>query len=48
MVVQQAQEPAVQPSVEQAFTPGLEGAARQALFNRVSKHYDEVSSNFMW
>jgi demethylmenaquinone methyltransferase/2-methoxy-6-polyprenyl-1,4-benzoquinol methylase len=25
-----------------AFTPGQEGSARQALFNRISKSYDEV------
>jgi len=31
--------------VQQAFTPGLEGASRQALFNRISQNYDELNDS---
>ncbi len=29
-------------SVQEAFTPGREGLARRTIFNRISRHYDEV------
>eukprot|EP00200_Dunaliella_tertiolecta_P006338 CAMPEP_0202357794 /NCGR_PEP_ID=MMETSP1126-20121109/11682_1 /ASSEMBLY_ACC=CAM_ASM_000457 /TAXON_ID=3047 /ORGANISM="Dunaliella tertiolecta, Strain CCMP1320" /LENGTH=330 /DNA_ID=CAMNT_0048950753 /DNA_START=163 /DNA_END=1155 /DNA_ORIENTATION=- len=31
------------PGAETAFTPGLEGASRRMLFNRISKRYDELN-----
>lgn len=33
-------------SVDEAFTPGKEGAARQQIFNNIARNYDTVSG--MW